>query len=156
MLVGIGFDIHRHSQEGPLYLGGLKIDGPGCEAHSDGDILLHTLCDALLGAFSKKDLGHYFPSNSETTKNISSVAMLEEVLNIIDYKNYIVNNIDIIVISQTINIANIRTELIENLGILLNIDTSKINIKGKTTDNIGTIGSKEASACQTIISLSHA
>ena len=65
-------------------------------------------------------------------------------------------DIDIIVISQVINIANIRTELVENLGILLNIGTSKINIKGKTTDNIGTIGSKKASACQTIISLSHA
>jgi len=60
------------------------------------------------------------------------------------------------IISQTINIADIRTEVVENLGILLNIDTSKINIKGKTTDNIGMIGSKEASACQTIISLSHA
>ena len=156
MLVGIGFDIHRHSQEEALYLGGLKIEGPGFEAHSDGDILLHTLCDALLGALSKKDLGHYFPSNSETPKKISSVEMLKEVLRIIEYKKLIINNIDIIVISQTINIADIRTELVENLGILLNIDTSKINIKGKTTDNIGMIGSKEASACQTIISLSHA
>ena len=156
MLVGIGFDIHRHSQEEVLYLGGLKIDGPGFDAHSDGDILLHTLCDALLGALSKKDLGHFFPSNSETPKKISSVEMLEEVLKIIDFKKYSVNNIDIILISQTINIENIRSKLVENLGILLDIDKSKINIKGKTTDNIGMIGSKEASACQTIISLSHA
>ena len=156
MLVGIGFDIHRHSQEEILYLGGLKIDGPGFDAHSDGDILLHTLCDALLGALSKKDLGHFFPSNSETPKKISSVEMLEEVLKIIDFKKYSVNNIDIILISQTINIENIRSKLIENLGILLDIDKSKINIKGKTTDNIGMIGSKEASACQTIISLSNA
>ena len=156
MLVGIGFDIHRHSQEEALYLGGLKIEGPGFEAHSDGDILLHTLCDALLGALSKKDLGNYFPSNSETPKKISSVEMLKEVLRIIEYKKYIINNIDIIVISQTINIADIRTELVENLGILLNIDISKINIKGKTTHNIGMIGRKEAAACQTIISLSHA
>ena len=156
MLVGIGFDIHKHSQEEALYLAGLKLDGVGFEAHSDGDILIHSLCDALLGAVAKKDLGHYFPSNSETPKKISSVEMLEEVLRIINYKKYIVNNIDIIVISQEINIAKIRTELVENLGILLNIGTSKINIKGKTTDNIGTIGSKEASACQTIISLSYA
>ena len=156
MLVGIGFDIHRHSQEEVLYLGGLKIDGPGFDAHSDGDILLHTLCDALLGALSKKDLGHFFPSNSETPKKISSVEMLEEVLKIIDFKKYSVNNIDIILISQTINIENIRSKLVENLGILLDIDESKINIKGKTTDNIGMIGSKEASACQTIISLSDA
>ncbi len=156
MLVGIGFDIHRHSQEEILYLGGLKIDGPGFDAHSDGDILLHTLCDALLGALSKKDLGHFFPSNSKTPKKISSVEMLEEVLKIIDFKNYSVNNIDIILISQTINIENIRSKLVKNLGILLDIDESKINVKGKTTDNIGMIGSKEASACQTIISLSNA
>jgi len=156
MLVGIGFDIHRHSNDVVLYLGGLKIDGPGFEAHSDGDILLHTLCDALLGALSKKDLGHYFPSNSETPEKISSVEMLEEVLKIIEYKKYNVNNIDIIVISQTINIENIRTKLVENLSVLLNINESKINIKGKTTDNIGMIGSKEASACQTIISMSYA
>ena len=107
MLVGIGFDIHRHSQEEALYLGGLKIEGPGFEAHSDGDILLHTLCDALLGALSKKDLGHYFPSSSETPKKISSVEMLEEVLRITEYKKYIINNIDIIVISQTINILSL-------------------------------------------------
>ena len=156
MLVGIGFDIHRHSQEDALYLGGLKIDGPGFEAHSDGDILLHTLCDALLGALSKKDLGHYFPSNSETPEKISSVEMLKEVLKIIEFKKYNVNNIDIIVISQTINIESIRTKLVENLSVLLNIDESKINIKGKSTDNIGMIGSKEASACQTIISMSYA
>ena len=156
MLVGIGFDIHRHSNNDVLYLGGLKIDGPGFEAHSDGDILLHTLCDALLGALSKKDLGHYFPSNSETPEKISSVEMLKEVLKIIEYKKYNINNIDIIVISQTINIENIRTKLVENLSVLLNIDESKINIKGKSTDNIGMIGSKEASACQTIISMSYA
>ena len=94
MLVGIGFDIHRHSQEEALYLGGLKIEGPGFEAHSDGDILLHTLCDALLGALSKKDLGHYFPSSSETPKKISSVEMLEEVLRIIESIRYSVFNSD--------------------------------------------------------------
>jgi len=95
MLVGIGFDIHRHTHEKDLHLGGLKLDGVGFEAHSDGDILIHSLCDALLGAVAKKDLGHYFPSNSETPKKISSVEMLEEVLRIINYKKYIVNNIDI-------------------------------------------------------------
>ena len=156
MLVGMGFDIHRHTQEEALYLGGLKINGVGFEAHSDGDILLHSLCDALLGAVSKKDLGHYFPSNNETTKGISSVEMLNEVLEIINYKNYVVNNIDIIVISQTINIAKHRSTLVESLATLLDINSSIINVKGKTTDNIGMIGSNEASACQTIISLSNA
>jgi len=156
MLVGIGFDIHRHTHEKDLYLAGLKLDGVGFEAHSDVDILLHSLCDALLGALAKKDLGYYFPSSNETPKDISSIEMLNEVLKIIDYKKYIVNNIDIIVISQNIHIEKLRSKLIESLASLLNINISKINIKGKTTDNIGTIGSNEASACQTIVSLSNA
>ena len=82
--------------------------------------------------------------------------MLNEVLKIINYKNYVVNNVDIIVISQTINIAKLRSALVESLATLLDINSSIINIKGKTTDNIGMIGSNEASACQTIISLSNA
>ena len=82
--------------------------------------------------------------------------MLKEVLQIINYNNYKVNNIDILVISQSIKIESIRFEIVASLSSLLNIDKSRINIKGKTTDNIGMIGSKEASACQTIISLSNA
>ena len=156
MLVGIGFDIHRHTKEEVLYLGGLKLDGAGFIAHSDGDILLHSICDALLGAVAKKDLGYYFPSNDTTPKKIASTEMLKEVLQIINYNNYKVNNIDILVISQSIKIESIRSEIVESLSSLLNIDKSRINIKGKTTDNIGMIGSKEASACQTIISLSNA
>ena len=80
MFVGNGFDIHKHSKDENLILGGINIDGDGFEAHSDGDIILHSLCDALLGSKAKKDLGYYFPSDETTPKGISSVDMLNKVL----------------------------------------------------------------------------
>ena len=156
MLVGIGFDIHKHSENSELYLAGLKLDGLGFEAHSDGDIILHALCDALLGAVGKKDIGYYFPSNLKTPENISSIKILEKVLSIIDYPSITINNIDIIFVSQVINVSKIRDKIVENLAYLLNINSSKVNIKGKTSDNLGVIGNQSASSCQVIISLSNA
>ena len=156
MLVGIGFDIHEHSENSELYLAGLKLEGVGLKAHSDGDIILHALCDALLGSVGKKDIGHYFPSNSKTPENISSLKILEKVLTVIEYPSLKINNIDIIFISQVINVSNSRDKIIENLANLLDINSSKINIKGKTTDNLGIIGNQSASSCQVIISLTNA
>ena len=98
MLVGNGFDIHKHSNDDKLVLGGIVVEGPGFEAHSDGDIILHSLSDALLGSKAKKDLGFYFPSNESTPKNISSVEMLNKVLEIIEYDKVVINNIDINII----------------------------------------------------------
>ena len=83
MLVGNGFDIHRHSNDKKLVLGGISFEGIGFEAHSDGDIVLHSICDALLGATGKKDLGFYFPSNSSTPENISSIEMLKKIYSIV-------------------------------------------------------------------------
>src|SRR6056300_1196732 len=125
MLVGIGFDIHKHSEDSELYLAGLKLDGIGFEAHSDGDIILHALCDALLGAVGKKDIGYYFPSNSNTPENISSLKILEKVLAVIEYPSLKIINIDIIFISQAINVSKIRDKIVENLATLLDINSSK-------------------------------
>ena len=156
MLVGIGFDIHKHSENSDLYLAGLKLDGVGFEAHSDGDIILHALCDALLGAVGKKDIGYSFPSNAKTPENISSLKILEKVLMEIKYPSLKINNIDIIFISQVINVTKFRDKIEENLANLLDIKSSIINIKGKTTDNLGIIGNQSASSCQVIISLTNA
>ena len=156
MLVGIGFDIHRHSHEDALYLGGLKLDGPGFEAHSDGDIVLHSLSDALLGSKAKKDLGFYFPSNESTPKNISSVEMLNKVFEIIEYDKVVINNIDITVLSQVINISKISEAIISNLADLLRIDKQLINVKGKSFDNLGVIGAGLASACIALVSVKDA
>ena len=156
MLVGNGFDIHRHSNDKKLVLGGISFEGIGFEAHSDGDIVLHSICDALLGATGKKDLGFYFPSNSTTPENISSIEMLEKILDVINFENLIINNIDLTLISEVINISKISDELELNLAKLLETDVSKINVKGKSMDKLGEIGEGIASAVMTTVSISHA
>ena len=156
MLVGNGFDIHKHSNDEKLVLGGISVEGPGFEAHSDGDIILHSLSDALLGSKAKKDLGFYFPSNESTPENISSVEMLNKVLEIIEYDKVVINNIDITVLSQVINISKISEAIISNLADLLRIDKQLINVKGKSFDNLGVIGDGKASACIALVSVKDA
>ena len=156
MLVGNGFDIHKHSNDEKLVLGGITVEGPGFDAHSDGDIILHSLSDALLGSKAKKDLGFYFPSNEATPKNISSVEMLNKVLEIIQYDSIVINNIDITFLSQVINISKISDSISSNLADLLSIDKNLINVKGKSFDNLGVIGEGKASACITLVSVKDA
>ncbi len=156
MYVGNGFDIHRHTDEKKLVLGGLTFNESGFEAHSDGDIIIHAISDALLGSLRKKDLGHYFPSDDSTPKNISSIIMLDKVLEVIDIKKVIINNIDITIISEVINISKISKQIIENLAKLINIEPEVINIKGKSFENIGFIGEGLASACIVTVSVSNA
>ena len=114
MFVGNGFDIHKHSKDENLILGGIHIDGDGFEAHSDGDIILHSLCDALLGSKAKKDLGYYFPSNETTPKGISRVDILKKVLEVIEIEKLIINNVDTTVLSQVINISKISDDICSN------------------------------------------
>ena len=147
MLIGNGWDLHKHSSSEILYLAGLKFEEAGFEAYSDGDIILRALSDALLGSVGKKDLGHYFPSKQPTKKDIRSTEMLEKVLKIIEYNKLRVSNIDITIISQVIFVDEKREVLEESISKLLNIDVGKINVKGKTTDNMGLVGDKKASAC---------
>tara|TARA_Y100001936_G_scaffold194054_1_gene193816 strand:+ start:178 stop:648 length:471 start_codon:yes stop_codon:yes gene_type:complete len=156
MLVGNGFDIHKHSNDEKLVLGGITVEGPGFDAHSDGDIILHSLSDALLGSKAKKDLGFYFPSNEATPKNISSVEMLNKVLEIIQYDSIVINNIDITFLSQVINISKISDSISSNLADLLSIDKNLINVKGKSFDNLGVIGEGKASACIALVSVKDA
>ena len=156
MLIGTGWDIHKHSDSKPLTLGGVVFDEVGFEAHSDGDILLYALIDAILGATANKDIGHYFPSNNKTPKNIASFEMLEIVLKEINFSKFKINNIDMTIISQRINISSKRSLIEENISKLLNFNTTNINLKGKSVDNLGIIGNNEASAALVSISLKHA
>ena len=156
MFVGNGFDIHKHSPDRKLFLGGLSFDGDGFIAHSDGDIILHALSDALLGALGKKDLGYYFPSDSSTPKDIESIVMFNKVLEIIEYSKYVVSNIDITVLSESINISSKRDAIEKNIAALLDIDETKINVKGKSFDQMGLIGTSVASACIVTILVNNA
>ena len=145
MLIGHGWDLHQHSENKTLKLGGVNFDEQGFEGHSDGDILLHALCDALLGATGKKDLGHYFPSDESTPKDIPSTKILSEILDVIEYKNFTLMNIDITIITQKFNVQDKAVKIQKNLSRLLKVPVEKINIKGKSSDDYGIIGDQKAS-----------
>ena len=145
MLIGHGWDLHQHSENKTLKLGGVNFDEQGFEGHSDGDILLHALCDALLGATGKKDLGHYFPSNESTPKDIPSTDILSEILNVVEYEKFSLINVDITIITQKFNVQDKAVKIQNNLSKLLKIPVEKINIKGKSSDDYGIIGDQKAS-----------
>ena len=145
MLIGHGWDLHQHSENRKLTLGGVSFDEDGFEGHSDGDILLHALCDALLGATGKKDLGYYFPSNESTPKDISSTKILSEILSVIEYDKFILTNVDITIISEKFNVQDKAEKIQKNLSKLLQVPIEKINIKGKSSDEYGIIGDQKAS-----------
>ena len=145
MLIGHGWDLHQHSENRNLTLGGVNFEEDGFEGHSDGDILLHALCDALLGATGKKDLGHYFPSNESTPKDISSTKILSEILSVIEYDKFILTNVDITIISEKFNVQDKADKIQKNLSKSLEVPVEKINIKGKSSDEYGIIGDQKAS-----------
>lgn len=146
MRIGTGFDIHRHKSDIDLFIGTVKIEGPGFIAHSDGDIVAHALIDALLGTVALGDIGDFFPSDDEKWSNASG----EELVLIIKDKVYEaglnIENIDVIVLSNIVNISSIKEKIKTSIAELLEIPPSVISIKGKTTEGYGVLGEEEASA----------
>jgi 2-C-methyl-D-erythritol 4-phosphate cytidylyltransferase/2-C-methyl-D-erythritol 2,4-cyclodiphosphate synthase len=152
---GIGFDIHRLIKNKKLFLGGLKIPfHSGLKGHSDGDVILHSIIDALLGAMRKRDIGTFFPDNEKKYKNIRSPKMLKPVIDILNKNNFYINNLDINLICEQPKVSKYRTKIINSLSNLLNLDTSLINLKGKTVEKLGLIGKEKAIACEVICSIS--
>ena len=152
--VGIGFDVHRLVPKRKLYLAGLKIKSKvGTLGHSDGDPVLHSVTDAILGASKMGDIGQMFSDKSKRFKNIRSEILLQQVIKQIKFKNYFINNIDINIITQTPKIKNIKNKMINNIARLCEISKNQINIKGKTTEKLGVVGKGNAIACEVICSI---
>jgi len=152
--VGIGFDVHRLVPKRKLYLAGLKIKSKlGTLGHSDGDPVLHSITDAILGACKMGDIGQMFSDKSKKFKNIRSTILLKKVLDQIKDKGYYVNNLDINIITQTPKINNFKNKMIKNIAKLCEISEDQINIKGKTTEKLGIIGKEKAIACEVIASV---
>ena len=152
--VGIGFDVHRLVPNRKLYLAGLKINSKlGTLGHSDGDPVLHSITDAILGACQMGDIGQMFSDKNKKFKNIRSTILLKNVLNQIKLKGYYINNLDINIITQTPKIKNLKKRMIENIARLCGISIDKINIKGKTTEKLGIIGKEKAIACEVLVSV---
>lgn len=147
--IGNGFDIHRLEKGKKLILGGIHIDFDyGLKAHSDGDVLIHSLIDSLLGASALGDIGTYFPDTDEKYKNISSEILLKDIINIIEKKFKIIN-IDCTIICEKPRLEKYKKLMEKNIAKLCNLKNSQINIKAKTMEKIGSIGKEEGIAAIT-------
>ena len=152
--VGIGFDVHRLVPKRKLYLAGLKIKSKiGTLGHSDGDPVLHSIIDAILGACKMGDIGQMFSDKNKKFKNIRSTFLLKQVIKQTKARGYFINNIDINIITQTPKIKDLKIKMINNIAKLCEISSSQINIKGKTTEKLGLIGKEKAIASEVICSV---
>ena len=151
---GLGFDVHRLVPNKKLYLGGIKIPSLlGTLGHSDGDPVLHAVTDAILGACSMGDIGEKFSDKDKKFKNIRSTILLKKIIIEIKSKGYIINNIDINIITQKPKIQKYKKKITNCIAEICNILPTQINIKGKTTEKLGIIGKEMAIACEVIASV---
>ena len=150
MPVGHGFDIHKLVAGRPLLIGGLAIDHPrGLEGHSDGDVLLHAVIDALLGAAGKGDIGDRFPSSNPKLKGIASSKMLASVLK--DVGEYEIVNVDVTLVAEEPKLGPRKREIAKNVSKLLG--GAPVNVKAKTAEKLGPVGKGEAIACFAVVEL---
>lgn len=151
MRIGTGYDVHRLVKERALIIGGVAIPYEmGLLGHSDADVLLHAIMDALLGAAALGDIGKHFPDTDEKYKGISSLALLKEVKFLLDRELYIVENIDATIIAQKPKMASYIQEMRENIASTLEIDVTQVNIKATTEEGLGFTGSGEGIAAQAV------
>ncbi len=145
--IGNGFDAHRLAAGRPLMLGGVAVPFPrGLEGHSDGDCLLHALCDALLGAAALGDMGGHFPSSDPRWKGVASSVFVEETRRLIASAGYVIDNLDVTVVAQAPPLAPHVESMRRRVADLLEVDGSSVSIKAKTTDGLGAFGRGEGIA----------
>ena len=152
--VGFGYDSHRFSNGEFIMLGAEKIPyEKGLDAHSDGDVLLHSLCDALLGAAALGDIGKHFPDSDPNYKDINSSSFVKKVMQELDKKNYKVGNIDCTVILEKPKLASYIPAMQKNISALVNTSLTNVNIKATTNEGMGFIGRGEGIAACVIVTL---
>lgn len=152
--MGIGFDLHRLAPGRALIIGGVAIPfSRGLEGHSDADVLLHALMDALLGGAGLRDIGFYFPPEDECYRNISSLKLLEEVRRIIGREGYGVVNADMVVIAQSPQLGPHIEDMKKNIASALDLAGGAVSIKATTTEGVGVCGRGEAVAAQAAVLL---
>ncbi|MBI4244722.1 MAG: 2-C-methyl-D-erythritol 2,4-cyclodiphosphate synthase [Planctomycetes bacterium] len=152
--VGFGYDFHRLEKGKGFLLAGIKIPCKyAITAHSDGDILLHSLADAILGAIGEGDIGRYFPPGRKFTKDISSVRILGYSLELARKKRYKIANIDTTILLQEPKLTSYKTRLSESIAKLCRIPVELVNVKAKTTEGLGDIGRKKAISCYAVVLL---
>lgn len=142
--IGIGFDVHKFVEGRKLFLGGIEIPSEkGLEGHSDADVLLHAICDALLGAAALGDIGKHFPNNDERFRNISSLILLEQTNELIQQNDFIVGNIDATIVAERPKLLPYIEEMRKKIANTLSIEISQISIKATTSEKLGFTGREE-------------
>lgn len=154
MRIGHGFDVHKFGGEGPITLGGVKIPYQyGLIAHSDGDVVLHAITDALIGALALGDIGKLFPDNDPQYKGIDSRILLRKVYSIIQNKGYELVNLDTTIIAQEPKMRGHVDQMRVNIAEDLNVHFDQISVKATTTEQLGFTGRKEGIACEAVVLL---
>lgn len=154
MRIGHGYDAHRFTPNRPLILGGVRIPHEqGMEAHSDGDVLLHALCDALLGAAGLGDIGRHFPDTSQEFAGIDSRLLLRRVVAQLHERGLTVGNADLTILAQAPKMAPHIDAMRRNIAADLQIDVGRINVKATTTERMGFVGRKEGIAAHAVVLL---
>lgn len=154
MRIGIGYDIHRLVEERKLFLGGVEIPYvKGLIGYSDGDVLLHAIADAILGALSLGDIGEHFPNTDPQYKGIPSREILNKVLQMVSAKKYAVRNVDTVLIAEEPKIFPFKGRMLEALEEILGLKRDRINIKATTNEGVGSIGRGDAIAAYAVVVL---
>lgn len=152
--IGHGFDVHAFGGEGPVTLGGVKIEySQGLIAHSDGDVVLHALSDALLGALALGDIGHHFPDTDAQFKGIDSRILLRLVFADVQKLGYAIGNVDVTIMAQAPKMAPHVLAMRANIAADLACDISQVNVKATTTEKLGFVGRKEGIAVEAVVLL---
>lgn len=152
--IGNGYDVHALAERLPLWLGGIRIESSiGCIAHSDGDVAIHALCDALLGALALGDIGKHFPDTSEEFKGIDSKILLQRVVTMIGEAGWKVGNADITIALQRPKLAPYIIPMRECLAELMGIDISAVSVKATTTEKLGFVGRGEGCEVYAVVLL---
>ena len=142
--IGNGYDVHALAEGLPLWLGGVKVESPlGCIAHSDGDVAIHALCDALLGALALGDIGKHFPDTSDEFAGIDSKILLRRTMELIESMGWHVVNADITIAMQRPKLAPYIIPMRECLAEIMHIDASQVSVKATTTEKLGFVGRSE-------------
>ena len=151
MRIGQGYDVHKLVQGRDLILGGVNIPyGKGLLGHSDADVLVHAVMDALLGAAALGDIGQHFPDTDPAYKGISSIELLKKVGELLDGEGYVVENIDATIIAQRPKLAQFRPQMAANIADALHLDVSRVSVKATTEEGLGFTGTGEGISSQAI------
>lgn len=154
MRIGHGYDAHRFAAGRPLVIGGVTIPyALGMEAHSDGDVMIHALCDGLLGAAGLGDIGRHFPDTSDQFKDIDSRILLRDVVVQLQQQSLSINNVDVTILAQTPKMAPHILAMVENLSADLGVEKNRVNVKATTTEGMGFVGKKEGIAAHAVVLL---